>query len=29
MNLASGVLFNLLLFNWRGRFYAVDARVVL
>jgi acetyltransferase len=25
-NLASGVLFNLSLFNWRGRFYAVGAR---
>jgi len=26
MNLASGVLFNLMLFNWRGRFYAVGTR---
>jgi acyl-CoA synthetase (NDP forming) len=26
MNLASGVLFNLSLFNWRGRFYAVGTR---
>lgn len=25
-NLASGVLFNLSLFNWQGRFYAVGAR---
>jgi acetyltransferase len=26
MNLAAGVLFNLQLFNWRGRFYAVGTR---